>query len=884
MNAWIRIPLKLVLLGLVGSVVLAAVITGAYYYVEPSLPEADELRNVRFRTPLTVYSRDGLLISQYGDEKRIPAEFDEIPQVLKDAIIAAEDDQFYQHSGIDLYSTLRAVFNYGVQRITGSDDTPPGGSTITQQVTRTTDLLSREVSIGRKVAEIFLAFRIEREFTKDEILKLYLNTYFFGQRSYGVVQAARTYFNKDLKDLSLSEAAIIAGIPTAPSVNNPYNGPENARTRRSYVLRRMQELGYIAASERQAALSEPIISQKFDVELEVEAGYIASMVIDWCQSKFGDKACREDGLVIYTTIDARAQRAANMSLRATLEAYDRKHGWRGPIGYFDLASIGLAVADGATADASPAELAVETQLEGIEFDAEPTEVLRTLLGDYPDRFGAEAAVVLSVDEESDLAEVYLRSTGVVSVGVDAVSWARRYRDKDRTGNTPQSVGDALTPGDIVRFRRGADGVYELAQVPEVGDLNGSIDTYAEGALVSVDPMDGAVVALVGGYAHEHSPFNRAATAKRQPGSSFKPFFYSAALADRYTLSTFVNDVYDCYFDPVREARHCVENYSGDYAGLIPLREVFFRSKNASADRVIRDVGASYVADYVQRFGFDPIQDETNASLALGSLVVTPLELANGYAILANGGFAVGIADENDGGEVKPYFVQRADNADGEVLYDSSLSVRMLCPEGEEETEYADERLIEWRAELFGRLRCAEQVASPQITFLITDVLKKVARNGSGAAAYRELQRGDIAGKTGTTNGPTDVWFAGFTPDLVAVARVGFDDATRELGRTEQGGVTAIPAWIDYMAVMLEGQPERSLPQPTGIVRRLINPETGLIAADCNTGRKEWEYFLFENQPDQESNVACVARGFSRGNGGGDGDNEGTNSVSGSLFE
>jgi penicillin-binding protein 1A len=438
MRAWARIPLQLATLGLLLFIAAAAVVTGAYYYVEPSLPTADELRAVQFQTPLRVNSRDGQLITQYGEEKRLIAEFEDIPQSVKNAIVAAEDDRFYQHSGIDLVSTLRAILNYGLSLVTGSGERVAGGSTITQQVPRTMELISRDYGVGRKVAEIFLAFRIEREFTKDEILGLYLNTYFFGQSSFGVVQAARTYFNKDLSDLTLSEVAIIAGIPTAPSVNNPYNSPANAERRRAYVLRRMEELDYIDAAERQQALAEPIISQKFGVELELDAGYIGDMAIGFCQARFGDRACREDGLVIYTTVESRAQRAGNAALRGALDAYDRNHGYRGPLGHFDLASIGLgevvpASGDGPGVDRSPdpSNESGEAASSRVAFDPGSTEVLNTLLGDFPDRFEAEAGLVLSVDETQ--AEVYLRSAGVVQVGLDAVSWAAPYINDDRSG-------------------------------------------------------------------------------------------------------------------------------------------------------------------------------------------------------------------------------------------------------------------------------------------------------------------------------------------------------------------------------------------------------------------------------------------------------------------
>jgi penicillin-binding protein 1A len=837
MTAWLRIPLQLVSLGLAALVAATAVVAGAYFYVEPSLPAAAELRDVRFQTPMSVYSRDGRLMTQFGEQLRTPAEFDEIPLLLKQAIIAAEDDRFYEHDGIDLISTIRAFVNYGIQFVTRSSDRVPGGSTITQQITRTTDLLSRDYAVGRKVSEIFLAFRIEREFTKDEILGLYLNTYFFGQRSYGVVTAARTYFNKEPSQLSLAEAAVIAGIPTAPSRNNPFTSPENAAVRRAYVLRRMHELGYIDRVEREAALKEPILSQKFDVDIELSAGYVAAMAYDWCQQRFGKETCDISGIRITTTIDSRLQRAANQALRDGLMTYDRNHGYRGPIGRVDFEALGL----------------FGEPEDGEEQAGNPATVLDTLLADYPDQYGTETAIVLAVNDA--YAEVYFGNRGVVSVGFDAVSWAREFVGDYSQGSAPEVVGDVLEPGHIVRFERLGDGSLQLAQIPEI-----------QGAIVSVDPLDGAVAALTGGFSYQQTAFNRASQALRQPGSAFKPFFYLSALANGYTLATVVNDapLRDC--SSALEECHTVVNYEGVYHGELPLREALHESLNAAADRVIRDVGARYVADHIERFGFEPLPEDRNASLALGSMAVTPLALANAYAVLANGGYAVGIRPDPESAPA-PYFVQRVEDAQGNVLYDASLSVEYVCAEPEDATEVAaygesTPELIERRSDLYPPLRCAERVESPQLIYLITDVLKSVIQSGSGARAGRAFPaRSDLAGKTGTTNGPRDAWFAGFNADIVAVARVGFDDDTRELGRTrlgsEQGGRTAIPVWIDYMTVALDGMPGRSLPRPPGIVERRVNRETGLVAAGCNRDA-QLEFFVFDNVPEREPDTACFS--------------------------
>lgn len=819
MRAWLRIPLQVVTLGLLVALALVAVVTGAYYYSEPSLPSATELRQASssLQIPLNVYSRDGRLMQQYGEQLRTPADFDEIPLILRQGVIAAEDDQFYQHSGIDLLSTIRAVFNYTISTVIGSNERVPGASTITQQIARTTNLLDRDYALGRKIKEIFLAFRIEEEFTKDEILRLYLNTYFFGQRSYGVVSAARTYFNKSLADLTLSEVAIIAGIPTAPSRNNPYTSPENAASRRRYVLRRMFELGYITAAEREAALAEPIVSELHDIELELSASYVADMAYQWCQRRFGKAACDTSGLTITTTIDSRLQRAANAALTRTLEAYDQNHGYRGPIARIDPETL----------PEDPAEL---------------QEVLDELLGDYPNQFDSEAAVVVAVDDM--LADVYMRSAGFVSIGVDAVSWAGQYVTDDRRAANPTVVGDALATGDIVRFRRLADGAFELYQQPDV-----------EGALVSVDPMDGAIVSLVGGYSFDLSNFNRATMALRQPGSAFKPFFYLSALADGYTLASIIMDAPDVYDDPGLEETRYVSNYDGRYHGEVSLRFALTNSLNTVADRIVRDILPRNSIPFLRRFGFSEDALPPNASLALGSGSLTPAELAGAYAILANGGYAVGIRSDATAAPA-PYFIDRVENADGKLLYDAGLSVEMVCPEPDPaEAGSGDEGLIARKGELFPPLRCAERVESPQRIYLITDVLKDVVRVGSGARAGRAFpRRTDLAGKTGTTTDARDAWFAGFNADIVAVVRVGFDDDSRGLGAGEQGGRTAIPAWIDFMSEALDGMPEHSLPRPPGIVDRRVT-EKGQIAADCNQNFR-WESFLPEDELEREPESVC----------------------------
>ena len=823
MKAWIRIPLQFLAIGLAGLVALTALITGGYFYVEPSLPRAEELSEVRFQVPSSFFSRDGRLMSEYGEQKRSPVPYEEMPEVMIQAFLAAEDDRFFEHSGIDYAGIARGAIFF----VTNPGERVPGGSTITQQVVRTADLMSRDYSLVRKFKEAILAFRVESEFTKQEILGLFLNTTFFGQRSNGVAAAALRYFNKTVDELSLSEVAIIAGIPQGPSIMNPYNSPENADGRRRYVLRRMFELGYISRAEREAALAEPIVPQLFGPEIELSADYVSQMAYEWLVAKVGKEAADTDGLRVITTIDSRLQRAANEALPNTLETYDRDHGYRGPIGVVDLETV----IESATAS-----------------DSSMTGALDELLTDYPNQFNFETAVVVAVNDV--VADVYLRSVGRVSLGLDSVSWARPYINDDIQGPRPEFVGDVLEPGDIVRFRRNADGAFVLAQVPDV-----------EGALVAVDPLDGGVVALVGGYSFQRSAYNRVTQARRQPGSAFKPFFYMAALANGYNWASIVNDAPLQFCGAELEECRPVVNYGGAYHGEVSLRYALTNSLNAVADRVVRDISPRSAVRYLERFGFGPNALPNNASLALGSGSVTPLELAGAYSILANGGYSAGVR-QPDSGNIEPYFIQRVERADGEVLYDARLSVELVCPEPVETSNgpasSRPDALIERKSELFPPLRCAERVESAQSVYLITDVLKDVVRRGSGARAGRAFpSRTDLAGKTGTTSGPRDAWFAGFNADIVAVVRVGFDVDTRDLGASAQGGVTAIPAWIDFMQVALDGMPDHSLPRPLGIEERRINPQTGLLAADCNRDI-EWEIFLENNVPRRESDAACFS--------------------------
>jgi penicillin-binding protein 1A len=800
------------------GVTIVAVLVGAYYYVAPSLPRAEELRNVRIQVPLQVYSRDGRLIDEFGEVKRTPVRYEDIPPLLVRAVLAAEDEHFFEHPGVDYRGVLRAIFN----ELT-SNRSNVGGSTITQQVPRALNLFSRAgMKPGLegyilKFKEWILAFRIEREFTKQEILELYLNTYFFGQRSYGVVQAAHTYFGKELGELTVSEVAILAGIPQRPTSLNPIASPERAAARRGYVLRRMRETGAITDEQYTAALGEPVIGKRYGNQRELNAPYLAEMVRMEMIRRFGPAAYTA-GFKVTTTVDSRLQKAANRAMHNTLLAYDERHGYRGPLAHVEL--------PGRAGEAAP--------------EPQPLDpaALRALLDDYPSLVEYETAIVLAVEPES--ARVFFASRGEQVIPFDGVSWAARFIDDDTVGAKPATMSDVLAPGDIVQFRSDDAGHWRLAQIPEV-----------QGALASVDPHDGAIVALTGGFDFYLSSYNRATQTSRQPGSAFKPFIYSAALDNGYTAATIVNDspLVEGYQEELERVWR-PENFGSKYYGFVSLRYALQRSLNSVSIRITKDMGVPQAVSHVRRFGLDGDAVPNNLSLALGAGGVAPLDLVTAYSVFANGGY-----------RVANYFIDRIEDANGEVLFTASPA--FACPDCGKPTETpadpgapavpsgapAPPKLISDVTELYAPMRVAPEAISPQNAYLMTDMLQDVVRFGTAAAARRALERNDLAGKTGTTNEGRDTWFVGFNADVVAAVWVGFDQ-DRPLGGSEQGGITALPMWIDYMREALLHRPEHALAQPPGIVEYRINPTSGLIASDA-TRDTVFEKFDIDNIPDRE---------------------------------
>ena len=809
-----------------GGILLAGLAT--YYYLAPTLPEVDTLRDVRMQVPLRVYTRDGRLLAQIGEQRRVPVRFEEVPKPIVNAFLAAEDDRFFSHGGIDLTGLLRAL---AVTAATG--EARQGGSTITMQLARNM-FLTPEKKLRRKLQEIFLALRIESEFTKQEILTLYLNKIFLGERAYGVAAAAEVYYGKRLGDLTLAEIATIAALPKAPSTLNPIANPERARQRRSYVLRRMLDKGYIQKADHDIADAAPIETTEHGPRVEVDAPYVAEMVRAQLADEYGDDVYSA-GYEVVTTIDSRLQHAADWSLRAALLEYDRRHGWRGATGH-------------ATAP--------------------PGDVREA--GDMLEHFGPVGGLVPAV-----VATVGARSVTVFGkdgvryvINWDAgLAWARRVDKSGALGGTPRQASEIVGPGDVVYVQPSIGGQAILAQVPLV-----------QGAFVSMDPQDGAITSLAGGFDFYASKFNRAVQAKRQPGSSFKPFIYSGALEHGFTPATVILDAPVVIEGAGAEDQWRPENDAKTFYGPTRLRDALARSRNLVSIRILRALGVDYALDYAERFGFQREELPHNLTLALGTAQLTPLELTTGYAVFANGGYAV-----------QSYLIDRIVDADGKTVFaaDPVVACRECGQAVDPPLPSPDEEGLRAAADpapappaardatfalastvgppVFGtnaagvtRLaelgdgfagppvkRRAPHVISAANAYVMTDLMRDVIRKGTGRRAL-SLKRDDIAGKTGTTNDRRDTWFMGFNADLVAGAWVGFDQE-RSLGAGEEGGHTALPMWVYFMGEALAGHPEHRLPQPDGVVNARITPATGELARG-NEPDAMFELFLAGRLP------------------------------------
>jgi penicillin-binding protein 1A len=767
--------LFLLFTGIIASAVLAVFL---YVKIEPQLPSTEVLRDVQLQEPLRIYSRDRRLLAEFGDKRRSPVNIEDVSPALIDAFLAAEDDHFYEHSGVDIPGLMSAAFE-----LVRTGKKRRGASTITMQVARNF-FLSTEKTYWRKLTEILLALRIEGSLSKDEILELYLNKIYLGHHAYGVEAASQVYYGKSINELTLAQMATIAALPKAPSRINPINDPVATVERRNYILGRMQQLGYIEQDAWEQAVAEPDEAALHKVKSEVSAAYVTEMVRLELVRGYGTSVYTS-GFEVITTLDVTRQTAANTAVRKGLLDYSRRHGYRGAEAHFNLE------------EHDPGELSA-------------------LLKDFPVYGGLQSGLVTGVDKQS--AAVLLADQSTITIPWEGMSWARPFISVNRMGKSPKQAADILAAGDVIRIKQQDDGNWMLEQLPGV-----------EGALVSLRPTDGALLALVGGFDFRLSKFNRATQAKRQPGSSFKPVIYSAALEKGFTPASMINDAPVVFDDPKLESTWRPENYSGEFFGPTRLREALYRSRNLVSIRILRAIGAGYAADYAERFGFNSEELPKDLTLALGSATVTPMQMAKAYAVLANGGYLV-----------EPYFIHRIYDAAGEVVFTADPAI--ACPHCPEALDAINTPNAE-------QLNLAQQKLTPQNVWLMTSMMRDVIQHGTGRKA-RVLGRTDLAGKTGTTNDQKDAWFSGFNHALVTTAWVGFDKL-EPLGRGETGGRAALPVWIDYMAVALQGVQEQKQEPPEGLVTVRIDPATGLLAGSGQTDAI-FETFREENVPSKSS--------------------------------
>ena len=740
------------LLGL-GTVLIAALLLVGYAaaIVYPALPSLEALTSYNPKVPLQIFSAEGYLLGEFGEERRALVKIDEVPVGLRNAILAAEDERFYEHGGVDYIGVLRAVlhnFTAGSAR--------QGASTITMQVARNF-FLSTEKTFTRKFNEALLAFKIEHSLSKDQILEIYLNQIYLGQRAYGFASAAQAYFGKNLRDLNLAEMAMLAGLPKAPSRYNPVVNMQRAKERQLYVLRRMRELNFVTPAQFEDASQTPMLVRRDQPALATRADYFAEMVRQSVFERYQEDTYTK-GFKVFTTLSKSHQSAAYAAVRQGVMEYDKRHGYRGAEGHFDLP---LAISE---------------------------EALEDILQDQVDSDDVYSALILEVGVKS--VKAFRKGGEVIEISADGLKFARPMLGDKAPANR------RLRRGALIRVQQDDKGAWQIVQLPQV-----------EAGLVSIDPNDGAVRALVGGFDFNRNKFNHVTQAYRQPGSSFKPFIYSAALEKGFTAATVINDA-PILIDAAETGSVPWEpkNYDGGFDGPIRMRTALTKSKNLVSIRILQAIGPQYAQDYVARFGFDPKLHPAYLTMALGAGSVTMLEMAAAYAVFANTGY-----------RVTPYFITRVEDGNGKVL---ARAAAVRAGEG------------------------ALRVIDSRNAFVMQSMMQDVIRGGTGARAM-QLGRGDLAGKTGTTNDQLDAWFAGFQRNLTSVVWVGFD-LPRSLGPNETGAVAALPIWIEYMGAVLKDVAEESPVAPEGVVAARINPETGLRDPSLDGGVVE--YFFHENLP------------------------------------
>ncbi len=807
-------------------------IFGFYYYVKPELPDVATLRDVKLQTPMQVFSQDGKLISQFGEKRRNPVTYDEIPRHLVEALIATEDSRFYEHPGIDPIGITRAAL---VVAMSGS--AKQGASTITQQLARNF-FLSNEKKIMRKIKEIFIAIHIEQLLSKEEIMELYVNKIFLGHRSYGFGAAARVYFGKDLPELTLSEIATLAGMPKAPSTMNPIYSIERATHRRNVVLRRMLDEKYITQAEFDEARSETLISKYHGAEIELSAPYVAEVARAWMVERYGE-AAYTSGMKVYTTVDSKLQKAANQAAIKNLLGYDERHGYRG----------------------------AEKVLWQTAQSAWDQEQIVKHLKSQPTYGDLVPAVVTAVDSKS--AQVWVKNQGEGTIEWQGMNWARKFLTDNRQGPAPSQAKEILAVGEQVWVRHEAITGDEVSEEPTEESAEAKSETPVEWrlsqvpnantAFVAMNPNNGAVLSMVGGFNFVHNKFNRATQSIRQVGSGIKPFIYSAAIDKGLTLASLINDAPINQWDKSQGTAWRPKNSPPTYVGPTRLRIGLAQSKNVMAVRVLREVGLDDTRNYLTRFGFDIDEVPRSETIALGAGSLTPMKVAQGYSVFANGGYYV-----------EPFYISRIETPFGETEFEATPKV--VCKDNCDHKVATDPMADEFaEQDVDAKVQYAPQVISEQNAFLVREMMYSniwgggdwsagTGWNGTGWRA-QPLKRRDIGGKTGTTNDSKDTWYSGYGPGMVATVWVGFDNHNRNLGRTkansnlgksqitgaEAGAKTAEPAWVDFMGTALAGVPAQRKEIPENIVRVRIDRETGLLTNKFDSSSM-FEYFEKGTEP------------------------------------
>lgn len=815
----------ILLVALSGVIIVCA----TYLYLSPKLPSVDVLQEAKFQVPLRIYSQNGKLMGEFGEKLRTPIKKEQVPSQFINAILSAEDDRFLQHQGVDMAGLLRAAL-----QLFASGKIQSGGSTITMQVARNF-FLSSEKTFLRKFNEIFLAIQIEQSLSKDQILELYMNKIYLGKRAYGVQAAAQVYYGKPINKLNLAQLAMIAGLPKAPSAYNPINNPQRALIRRNWILGRMNKLGFISEEEQTLSTSQPVTARYHGTTLELEAGHAAEIARNLAVEKLGRNAYT-DGFTIKTTINSHQQILAQQAVENGLYNYDLRHGHRGPEQTFPL-------------DQREQWPSMINQLQTIN-GLRPAVIISFSNTPKPPQAVSNDAPELHNNEEQSPSinpQNYVHlllpdNQNIVFLWNKKTNPLRVYITENKRGPAVNNLAELFKPGDVIRIKTSSKSQdLFITQIPDVS-----------ASLIAIQPNEGAISALIGGFDFRSSKFNRATQAHRQTGSNLKPFIYAAALESGFTAATLINDAPIVFSDQQLESDWRPQNSGGTFSGPTTIRQALYKSKNLVSIRLLQELGIGNAIRYLDRFTFNDRPLPRDLSLALGSYAMTPLQLATAYSSIANGGY-----------KVTPYLVDEILDRDGKVIFKSPrvntcidcFNTRISANVDNQEFKEADS-LDALLSEKVKSGEPAKRIMDARVVYIIDSILKDAIQKGTARKA-KVLGRSDLAGKTGTTNGPTDAWFSGYHPDLVVTTWLGFDN-NQNIGTREYGGSAALPIWIDFMRGNLDKLDQTTAIRPSGMVSVKIDSESGLIANELSKNTR-FELFLEEHSPQPTSTILRASK-------------------------